>query len=64
MAEAIFGENGNIGENGGGANGGGNIFFSADLYRINKVVFLQKEYEEELRAGETAATHRFALRLQ
>jgi hypothetical protein len=48
---------------GGESGGGANIFSSVDLYRINKIVLLQKEYEEELREGETA-THRFTLRLQ
>jgi hypothetical protein len=40
------------GESGDGANDGGSICFSADLYRINKIVLLHKEYEEEMREAE------------
>jgi hypothetical protein len=44
------------GESGGGTNGGGSICSSADLYRINKIVLLHKEYEEELREAEQLPT--------
>jgi hypothetical protein len=45
---------GNHGGGGAGANGGGSICSSADLYGIKKIVLPRKEYEEELREGETA----------
>ncbi|EFX71474.1 hypothetical protein DAPPUDRAFT_60138 [Daphnia pulex] len=48
----------NVGSGGGcsgeRANGGGSTCSTADLYGIKKIVLPQKEYEEELKEGETA----------
>lgn len=39
---------------GGGANGGGSTCSTADLFGIKKIVLPQKDYEDELKEGETA----------